>query len=52
MSPTYRRALLAVLGMVFVIISIVVAFQQPFGLWHWLWLLLAGLCLFAIRRQS
>ncbi|MEF3273042.1 MAG: hypothetical protein K6356_01370 [Chloroflexus sp.] len=52
MSPVYQRAILAVLGLICVVISIIVAFQQPFGLWHWLWLALAGIFLYAVRRQA
>ncbi len=50
MSPVYLRAGLALLGLICIVVSIVVAFQQPFGLWHWLWLALAGLCLYGVRR--
>lgn len=49
MPAHHRRALLALLGLIFVIISLVVAFVQPFGLWHWFWLALAGLCLYGAR---
>lgn len=51
MPPVYRRALLAILGLICVVISVVVAFQQPFGLWHWVWLAMAGAFLYALRRN-
>ncbi|WP_322512673.1 hypothetical protein [Chloroflexus sp.] len=52
MPAIYQRAILAILGLICITISIVVAFQHPFGLWHWFWLALAGLCLYAVRRMA
>jgi len=41
---------LAAVGLLSVALSLVIAFNQPFGLWHWLLLLVAVACISASRR--
>lgn len=52
MPPSRLKIALALIGLVAIAISLLVAFQDPFGLWHWLLLLIAVGCLLATRRIS
>jgi multidrug transporter EmrE-like cation transporter len=50
-SPPSRAQLaLSAVGLLCVVVSLVLAFNQPFGLWHWLLLLVAVACIVASRR--
>jgi hypothetical protein len=44
------QIILALIGLLCVAASLGLAFQQPFGLWHWALLLVALGCLAASRR--
>lgn len=48
-APPLKIAL-SLAGLAAAAISLLVAFQNPFGIWHWLLLLVAGACLVASRR--
>jgi hypothetical protein len=45
------QAVLRIAGIIAVGVSIWIAFGDPFGLTHWLWLAGAGLLLWAARRS-
>lgn len=48
--PSRAKIALSLLGLASVIISLVIAFQQPYAIWHWLLLLFALGCLYVSRR--
>lgn len=48
--PSRARAALSLIGLGCVIASLALAYNQPFGPWHWLLLLAAAGCLLASRR--
>lgn len=50
-QPSPVQILFAVIGLLCVAASTVLAFQNPFGTWHWVLLLVAGGCLWAVRRS-
>lgn len=43
--------ILAIIGLICIVASTYLAFQNPFGLWHWVLLLVAGACMVAVRRM-
>lgn len=44
------KLFLSLVGLAVVAASLVIAFQNPYGLWHWILLLVAFGCLAASRR--
>lgn len=48
--PSRAQIALSLIGLVCVVVSLVLAFNSPFGIAHWLLLLVAGACLLASRR--
>ncbi|WP_174842820.1 hypothetical protein [Candidatus Oscillochloris fontis] len=49
-TPAPARIILSILGLVAVIVSLIIGFINPIGLWHWIFLLVALGCLIASRR--
>lgn len=50
-QPSPAQIAFAVIGLLCVAASTVLAFQSPFGTWHWVLLLVAGGCLLVVRRM-
>lgn len=47
--PT-ARIILSLIGLAAVAISLILAFLNPFGIWHWVLLIVALFCLIVSRR--
>jgi hypothetical protein len=52
LPPSRLKIGLSIAGLLAIIPSIIIAFNDPYGLWHWLLLLVAIGCLFASRRVT
>ncbi len=50
MPPSRLKIVLSIAGLAAIAASLLLAFQDPFGLWHWVLLLVAVACLLISRR--
>jgi ABC-type polysaccharide/polyol phosphate export permease len=50
LPPSRRKIALSLAGLAAIIPSIIIAFNDPYGFWHWLLLLVALGCLLLSRR--